>query len=115
MMGWYCGTELPIQSDIIPMQVEIGYYVQSTDLPEPDTQVMVRHFLGGTSNEKSPSVYWKSFFQKSRLEISHFPALPVSCTLITGGGTSRVSFRPAFGSRISHRTPGSLSSNLTVP
>lgn len=114
-MGWHGGTELPIQSDIIPMRVEIGYHVQSTDLPELGAPVMVRHFLGGTSNEKDQSVYWKSFVQKSRVESIHVPALPVACTLNTGGGTSRVSFRPAFGSRISHRTPGSLSSNLTVP
>lgn len=88
---------------------------RSTDLPELGAPVMVKHFPAGTSNEKGPSVYWKSFFQKNDVESSHFPALPVACTLITGGGTSRVSFRPAFGSRISHRTPGSLSSSLTVP
>lgn len=85
MMGWHGGTELPIQSDIIPMRVEIGYHVQSTDLPELGAPVMVKHFPVGTSNEKGPSVYWKSFVQKNHVESSHFPALPVACTLITGG------------------------------
>lgn len=64
-MGWYCGTELPIQSDIIPMQVEIGYYVQSTDLPEPDTPVMVRHFLGARRMKKAHLCIGKVFFRKA--------------------------------------------------